>query len=59
MKQVMSIPPLAQHTGISEYAIRKLIADGKLPVLKLSNKWFISLEQFEALFTTEGVEHEG
>ncbi len=57
LKTVASIPKLSKETGISTYTIRRLIKEGRLPVLKMGNKWFVEVEAFKALFVKEGEDH--
>lgn len=53
MKEVKSIPELSKETGMPQFTIRKLVKDGRLPALRLGNKFYIEVARFEALFTTE------
>ena len=53
MKEVRTIPALAKETTIPEWTIRKLIKDGRLPALRMGNKFYIEVEAFEKLFTTQ------
>lgn len=57
VKEVISIPELSRQSGVTEYSIRKLIKDGRLPVLKMGNKWFVEVEAFRSLFLKEGDVH--
>ena len=50
--QTMTIPELAAASGVSAYSIREMVKAGKLPVLKLGNKWLIRVADFNALFVT-------
>lgn len=50
LKKVATVPEISKETGISEYTIRKLCRDGKLPYLELGNKWLIPIDAFMALF---------
>lgn len=53
MKEVRTIPALSKQTGIPEWTIRKLIKDGRLPALRMGNKFYIEVAAFEKLFTTQ------
>lgn len=53
MKEVRTIPQLAKQTGMPEWTIRKLIKDQRLPALRMGNKFYIALSDFEKLFTTQ------
>ena len=53
MKEVKTVPSLSQQTGMPEWTIRKLIKDGKLPALKMGNKFYVEVAAFEKLFTTQ------
>ena len=50
--KTMTVPELAAAFGVSAYSIRELVKTGKLPVLKLGNKWLIRVADFNALFVT-------
>ena len=51
--KVFSIPELSKKTGIPAWTIRKLVHDGKLPVLEMGRKWYVRLSDFEKLFETK------
>ncbi len=51
MKEVRTIPALSKETSVPEWTIRKLIKDGRLPALRMGNKFYIEVEAFEKLFT--------
>lgn len=53
MKEVKTVPSLSQQTGMPEWSIRKLIKDGKLPALKMGNRFYVEVAAFEKLFTTQ------
>lgn len=53
MKEVKTVPSLSQQTGVPEWTIRKLIKDGKLPALRMGNRFYIEMAAFEKLFTTQ------
>lgn len=53
MTEVLTIPKLSEKTGVPAYSIRKLIREGRLPVLKMGGKFFVKTEDFNALFKTE------
>ena len=53
MKEVRTIPALSKETGVPEWTIRKLIKDGRLPALKMANKFYVEVAAFERLFTTQ------
>ena len=53
MKEVRTIPQLAEQTGMPQWTIRKLVKDGKLKALKMGNKFYIPLAAFEDLFTAQ------
>lgn len=53
--KVFTIPELSKETGIPAWTIRKLVHDGKLPVLEMGRKWYIKLSDFERLFQTKAV----
>lgn len=54
MNEAKTIPELSKETGVSEYALRQLCRNGKLPYLPIGNRWFIRVSDFEALFQKEG-----
>lgn len=41
---------LDPETQITEYTIRKLIADGTIPSIKTGNKHLVNLDQVQSLF---------
>ena len=53
MNEVMSIPQLSKSTGVSEFTLRKLCRDGKLPFLPIANRWLVRVEDFNNLFQTK------
>ena len=53
MKEVRTIPALSKETTIPEWTIRKLIKDGRLPALRMGSKFYVEVEAFEKLFTTQ------
>lgn len=57
VKKVLTVPQLAKEYGIPCYSIRKCISDGRLGVLRMGNKLYVKISDFENLFTTEGERH--
>lgn len=53
MVEVRTIPALAKESGVSEFTLRKLCRDGKLPYLEIGNRWLIRVQDFQNLFTTK------
>ncbi len=46
VKPYMTVKELAKETGLSEYYIRKLIAQNKIPYLEAGRKFLIEYEFF-------------
>lgn len=57
MTTVKTIPELSKESGVSEYTLRQLCRTGKLPYLRIGNRWLIKVSDFEALFKRNGNEN--
>ena len=57
--KVCSMSELSRQTGVALYTIRKLVNDGRLPVLKIGNKYLVKVEDFKALFVAQETETNG
>ena len=56
--KVLTIPELSKLSGVSQFTLRKLCHDGRLPYLEIGNRWLIKLADFDRLFRTTGGQYE-
>ncbi len=56
-KPYLSIKELAKETGVSEYYIRNLISEGKIPYLTAGKKFLINYNGFMEFLESESLKN--
>lgn len=46
----LTVPKAAKELGISEYALRQMLRDNKLPVYRFGNRYYVNIPSVKKLF---------